>query len=211
MATIGALVAVDVPRLRAARHGDRSAPSILFLASLWAVVAFAIIALLALLVTAFVDGISRVDGNLFSQYASEIFPETAGARAAILGSFWVIGTTAVLAIPLGYGPDLLVHVLTTALQARGVRARVLSGGRPAAVTSAVERMMPTAVVLDVGGDDAEQDRAAAVVRAVAAASSAVPLFVHRGGSSALDLPVTSTVHRVRTLTGALHEILAVVS
>ncbi|WP_024285710.1 phosphate ABC transporter permease PstA [Cellulomonas sp. KRMCY2] len=101
MATIGALVAVDTPRLRAARHGDRSAPSILFLVSLWAVVAFAILALLALLVTAVVDGISRVDGNLFTHYSSQIFPETGGARAAILGSFWVIGTTAVMAIPLG--------------------------------------------------------------------------------------------------------------
>ena len=103
MTTIGALATVTAPRLRAARHGDRSAPSILFLISLWLVVAFAIAALLALLITAFVDGIERVDGNLLTQYASQIRPETGGARAAILGSFWVIGTTAVMAIPLGLG------------------------------------------------------------------------------------------------------------
>ena len=117
----------------------------------------------------------------------------------------------VLVIPVGSGPDLLVHVLATALQAGGVRARVLSGGRSAAVTSAVDRLVPTAVLLDVGADEDEHGRAAAVVRAVSAASPGVPVFVHRAGSGALDLPVTSTVHRVRTLTGALHEILAVVS
>jgi phosphate transport system permease protein len=32
-----------------------------------------------------------------------VLPETGGARAAIIGSVWVIGTTAVLAIPLGIG------------------------------------------------------------------------------------------------------------
>ena len=101
MATVGTLAAVGAPRLSTARHGDRSASSITFLVALWLVVAFAIAALLALLITAFVEGIERVDGNLFTQYASQIRPETGGARAAILGSFWVIGTTALLAIPLG--------------------------------------------------------------------------------------------------------------
>ncbi|MCU1432729.1 MAG: phosphate transporter permease PtsA [Actinotalea sp.] len=102
MATVGALArsATRQP-LRAAQHGERSAPSIAFLVGLWVVVAFAIAALAALLVTAVASGISRVDGNLFTQYSSTVRPETGGARAAILGSLWVIGTTALLAIPLG--------------------------------------------------------------------------------------------------------------
>ena len=101
MATVGAIATGAVRPLRAAQHGERSGPSIAFLISLWLVVAFAIAALAALLVTAFVSGIERVDGNLFTQYSSTIRPETGGARAAIFGSFWVIGSTAVMAIPLG--------------------------------------------------------------------------------------------------------------
>lgn len=100
MATIGAL-ATEPLRLRAQKHGERNAASVAFLLALWFAMAFAMAALLALLVTSFVDGIERVDGNLFTQYSSQIRPETGGARAAILGSLWVIGTTATLAIPLG--------------------------------------------------------------------------------------------------------------
>ncbi|MCU1432822.1 MAG: MerR family transcriptional regulator [Actinotalea sp.] len=118
----------------------------------------------------------------------------------------------VLVLPVGHGPDLLVHVLATALQGYDVRARVLAGGRPAAVAGAVERLSPAAVVLDVGSDDGVDERAADVVRAVLSVAPAVPLFVHRGGGSGtLEVPVAATIHRVRTLTGALHEILAAVS
>lgn len=101
MATIGAIAGTAVRPLRAGRHGDRSPASIAFLVLLWITLLFAIASLAALLVTSFVDGIDRVDGNLFTQYASQLFPERGGARAAILGSFWVVGTTALLAIPLG--------------------------------------------------------------------------------------------------------------
>ncbi|HEY3438071.1 MAG TPA: MerR family transcriptional regulator [Actinotalea sp.] len=117
---------------------------------------------------------------------------------------------AVLALPAGRSPDLLLHVLTTALQANGVRARVLAGGRTSAVSAAVERMVPAAVVLDVGDGPEAPDRAAETVRAIVAAAPDVPIFVHRGGTAVLDVPVTATVHRVRTLTGALHEVLATI-
>jgi phosphate transport system permease protein len=43
----------------------------------------------------------RLDSNVLTEYSSQINPEDGGARAAIIGSLWVIGTTAVLAIPLG--------------------------------------------------------------------------------------------------------------
>lgn len=102
MATIGALVGPVTQRpLKADKHGERSPASIGFLVALWLALVFAVAALIALLVTSFVEGIARVDGNLFTQYSSQISPETGGARAAILGSFWVIGTTALLALPLG--------------------------------------------------------------------------------------------------------------
>jgi phosphate transport system permease protein len=98
MATIGQIATRP---LRAEQHGERSFASIAFLAALWLALAFAVLCLVTLLVTSFLDGVGRLDGNLFTQYSSQVRPETGGARAAIWGTVWVIGLTAVLAIPLG--------------------------------------------------------------------------------------------------------------
>jgi phosphate ABC transporter permease subunit PstA len=100
MASIGRIATAP---LREGKAGDRSPASIGFLVLLWVAVAFAVIALMTLLVTAFLDGAGRLDGNLFTRYTSQVLPARAGARAAILGSLMVIVTTAVLAIPLGIG------------------------------------------------------------------------------------------------------------
>ena len=59
-------------------------------------------------------------------------------------------------------------------------------------------------VADGGGP-----RVASVVRAALAGRTGLPVFVHHGGTMP-DLPVAANVHRVRTLTGALHEVLAAV-
>lgn len=98
MASIGA---VATRPLKVAKHGDRSGASIAFLVALWFALVFAILCLGILLATAFLDGQGRLDQALFTNYASELFPETAGVRAAFLGSVWVLATTAFLAIPLG--------------------------------------------------------------------------------------------------------------
>jgi phosphate ABC transporter permease subunit PstA len=98
MASIGTVATAP---LRTRRAGDNSGASIAFLVGLWLAVSLAMVCLITLLVTAFVDGYPRLDGALFTKYSSRVSPETAGARAAILGSMWVIGTTAVLTIPLG--------------------------------------------------------------------------------------------------------------
>ncbi|TQN41200.1 phosphate ABC transporter membrane protein 2 (PhoT family) [Blastococcus colisei] len=98
MATIGQIATRP---LRAEQHGERSLASIAFLVTLWLALAFAVLCLITLLVTSFLDGVGRLDGNLFTQYSSQVRPETGGARAAIWGTVWVIGLTAVLAIPLG--------------------------------------------------------------------------------------------------------------
>ena len=86
---------------KAERHGEKSPASIVFLVALWLALAFAVLSLVTLLATSFIDGLPRLDTNVLTKYSSQIRPESGGARAAILGSFWVIGTTAVLAIPLG--------------------------------------------------------------------------------------------------------------
>jgi phosphate ABC transporter permease subunit PstA len=87
--------------LREGRAGNRSVGSMAFLVVLWMAMAFAVICLFTLLADAFLDGFGRLDGNLFTRYTSQVLPERAGARAAILGSAMIIVTTAVMAIPLG--------------------------------------------------------------------------------------------------------------
>ena len=87
--------------LRTAQNGDRNPASIIFLLALWFALAFSVLTLVVLLVDSFLDGMTRLDADLFTNYSSRLSPETAGARAAILGSAMVIATTAVMAIPLG--------------------------------------------------------------------------------------------------------------
>ncbi len=89
------------PTLKAARHGNRSTASVVFLLALWFALAFSVLCLAVLLIDAVVDGASRLDSSLFTEYSSRLRPDEAGARAAILGSAWVIAATAVMAIPLG--------------------------------------------------------------------------------------------------------------
>ncbi len=87
--------------MRSAKHGNTSPASVGFLLALWLALAFSVLCLAVLLIDSFLDGVPRLDGALFTNYSSRIAPETAGARAAILGSALIIALTAVMAIPLG--------------------------------------------------------------------------------------------------------------
>ncbi|MGH3897355.1 MAG: phosphate ABC transporter permease PstA [Pseudonocardiaceae bacterium] len=102
MTTIGQLTQPEPQRLgRAQERGDRSPVAIAFLIALWFSLFVALAFLAALLVTTILEGAGRLDANLLFSYTSQLFPENAGARAAILGTIWVIVTTIVLAVPLG--------------------------------------------------------------------------------------------------------------
>lgn len=83
-----------------ARGGDTSPQSILFLVALWFSLFVAFSFLIVLIVTTVIDGWPRFDLRLFTEYPASD-PEEAGARPAILGSIWVIITTALMSIPLG--------------------------------------------------------------------------------------------------------------
>mgnify|MGYP006375413175 FL=1 len=87
--------------LTAESQGEKNMASLFFLVLLWLSLAFGILVLIVLIVTTFIDGLPRMDKALFTNYTSQIDPSSAGARAAILGTLWVIATTAVLAIPIG--------------------------------------------------------------------------------------------------------------
>ena len=97
-------IATDMRRARSletsAKSGERSPKAMVFLILLWLTIFIAMAVLLVLIVTTFIQGAPRLDLQLFTNYPSSN-PARAGARPAILGSIWVIGTTAVLAIPLG--------------------------------------------------------------------------------------------------------------
>lgn len=82
------------------KGGDSSPTSIGFLVALWFSLLFALGFLLVLIVTTAIDGFPRFDGRLFTEFPASS-PDRAGARPAILGSIWVIATTAVMTIPLG--------------------------------------------------------------------------------------------------------------
>ncbi len=82
------------------RSHENSAPSLVFLVTLWASMAFALFFLVILIAVTFIDGLSRLDSTLFTNYTSA-FPERAGARAALIGSVLVVSLTAVMTIPLG--------------------------------------------------------------------------------------------------------------
>jgi phosphate transport system permease protein len=60
--------------------------------------------LLALMVRTFFEGLPRLfDWNTFTGYPSQLAPETAGFRASLLGSIWILVTTMVFSVPIGVG------------------------------------------------------------------------------------------------------------
>jgi phosphate transport system permease protein len=96
-------------RLGAGRSRDRNPASLVFLVALWLALALAILSLMTLVVTTAIDGAPRLDANLFTQFDSTLFPETAGARAGILGTLWLMLATALLAVPLGMAAALYLE------------------------------------------------------------------------------------------------------
>jgi phosphate transport system permease protein len=83
-----------------AKSGERNPKAMIFLVLLWMAMFIAMTVLLVLVITTLIEGASRLDLRLFTEYPASS-PARAGARPAILGSIWVIVTTAVLTIPLG--------------------------------------------------------------------------------------------------------------
>ena len=82
------------------RGRERTTSSMIFLVLLWLSLLVAFVTLVTLVITTLGSGWDRLDSRLLTKYPSSRFDE-AGARPAVIGSLWVIGTTAVLAIPLG--------------------------------------------------------------------------------------------------------------
>jgi phosphate ABC transporter permease subunit PstA len=92
--------------LRPGRSRERRLAPLVFLVLLWLSLALAILFLMTLVLTTAIDGASRLDAQLFTEYDSTLFPERTGARAGILGTLWLMVTTAALAVPLGIAAAL---------------------------------------------------------------------------------------------------------
>ena len=103
---------------------------------------------------------------------------------------------------------LSAHALAAALAAQGAMARIVTG--PASTHRSVElvtMVRPTAVVLATTQNKPDLD----VVHAVNESHPDLPIFVGlRADAAATDLPFGPTVQRVRSFTGLLHEVLAVI-
>ena len=90
---------LDNPGIIGKSH-EKTVGSIIFLGVLWLSLAIASIFLLTLFGSLILKGLGRFDLSLFSAY-NNTTPEDAGARAAILGTLFVVGLTALMTIPLG--------------------------------------------------------------------------------------------------------------
>lgn len=91
------------------RSKDRNVASMLFLGALWFSLFFGIVVLLTLIVTTAWDGRTRFDLDLITSYGSRLRPEETGFRAGILGTLWLMGFTALFAVPLGIAAALYLE------------------------------------------------------------------------------------------------------
>jgi phosphate transport system permease protein len=103
MRTIGSTIAGTIRPERpitSGTNGERRPLSLIFLMLLWLSLLIAFGVLVTLVITIIIDGQGQFSWRLFTEFPASD-PDRAGARPAILGSAWVIGTTAVMTIPLG--------------------------------------------------------------------------------------------------------------
>jgi phosphate transport system permease protein len=100
--SIAATTAREVTRsVSTGKSRDKNPVSLAFLIALWFSMFFGVIVLVALIVDTAIEGSNRFDSELLTNYASIVRPETAGFRAGILGSLWLLAFTALMAVPLG--------------------------------------------------------------------------------------------------------------
>ncbi len=133
------------------RSHDKSLLSIAFLVALWLSLALAITFLMTLIVTTTIDGLGRFDSSLFTEYSSQLTPETTGLRAALLGTIWLMVTTALLAIPIGISAAVYLEEFADSTRWYN-RLVELNLQNLAAVPSVIYGMLAVAVFALVGVD-----------------------------------------------------------
>lgn len=79
---------------------ERTPAALIFLGLLWFSLFTAATFLIILFGSLLLDGFSRLNGDLFTQYNNTV-PGEAGARAAILGTLFVVSVAALMTVPVG--------------------------------------------------------------------------------------------------------------
>ena len=95
--------------LATGRSKEHRPASLIFLGLLWFSMFFGVVVLLVLIIDTIIEGSSRFDGALLTEYGSRVSPETTGFRAGILGSAWLMVFTALFAVPLGIAAALYLE------------------------------------------------------------------------------------------------------
>lgn len=108
MGAAGMTAAQTVP-LATGRPRDRSIGSLVFMGALWACLFFGVVVLFVLIVDTAITGSSRADAALLTAYESTINPGETGFRAGIIGTAWLMVTTALFAVPLGVGAGVYLE------------------------------------------------------------------------------------------------------
>ncbi len=154
------------------RDRDHSVGSRVFLFALWFSLFFGVLVLGALIVSTAIDGSSRFDSELVTNYSSRLRPETTGFRAGILGTVWVMIATAALAIPLGIAAAL--HLEEFANRERWWNRLIeVNIQNLAAVPSVIYGMLAVAFVAVIG----IQQRGLVVSGAIALALLILPVII----------------------------------
>ncbi|MTD44011.1 phosphate ABC transporter permease PstA [Conexibacter sp. W3-3-2] len=81
--------------------GGESTKGAIFLSLLCLTLTISVVFLVALIFSVAQDGVGRLDTGLITEYSSRFNIENAGLRAAILGTLWLMGLTALVIIPIG--------------------------------------------------------------------------------------------------------------
>ncbi|MEO7398473.1 MAG: phosphate ABC transporter permease PstA [Ilumatobacteraceae bacterium] len=90
----------SVPNLQSSASAGRRVKDVLFRIFLFASLGIALGTLATLLLDTFLEGRPRLNIDLVRNFPSAR-PARAGIQSAIFGSIWVVGTTAVISLPLG--------------------------------------------------------------------------------------------------------------
>ena len=151
--SIAATTAREVTiQLTTGRRRDRNPGSMIFLGLLWFSLFFGVVVLLALIISTAIKGAPRFDGELLTNYTSVVRPETAGFRAGILGSLFLMLFTAVMAVPLGIAAAIYLEEFADQNKATN-RFIEVNIQNLAAVPSIVYGLLAVAIMAGAGFDD----------------------------------------------------------
>ena len=140
-------------QLATGKSKDRTVGSLIFLGLLWFSLFFGVMVLLALIISTAIKGATRFDGELITNYTSIVRPETAGFRAGILGSLWLMVFTALFAVPLGIAAALYLEEFANPDRVLN-RFVEVNLQNLAAVPSIVYGLLAVAVMALIGFEDA---------------------------------------------------------